>query len=391
MTRGRVPRPVFRALLAIRVEILPLAMAFTSIAAHAQDSTKIDSSSAARIKAKPSAGEAGPGYPVDPTTIINMSGLTRTPQLSGYIAARGDRLDGETGFSIYLARLAVVTAPTPFLAVRVQADFSSGQTGRLRSDSTLSGFSLTDAYVQLVLPPKLAPKGSTFDRLDPSMIVGQFITPFSLEYLSPTAMLKTFGLAQADTRLAPKRDIGAQANVGWNRLVTLSAALVNGAGPNATSNDDRGVMVLSRLTVTPLPWLEAAGKIERQETDHAWGFDARAVWRGFTLEGEDIHRKRPTTETVFTDGGGGYVLVAYKLTKWLEPVYKYDRYYDTRFTYVNQSTTTVARSSDTWNIIGVNILTSPEWLRVQLDYNRRNEKPAPGRTNEFVAQVVAIF
>ena len=76
---------MFRARsLAIRIEILPLAMAFTSIGAHAQDSTKIDSSSAARIVAKPPAGEAGPGYPVDPTTIIDMSGLTRTPQLTGY-------------------------------------------------------------------------------------------------------------------------------------------------------------------------------------------------------------------------------------------------------------------------------------------------------------------
>lgn len=384
---------MIRTVLFQRWMVATLIPAFASITARsqAQDSTKVDSGSAARTKAKSSSVEAGPAYPVSPTTNIDMSGLTRTPQLSGYIAARGDRLDGETGFSIYLARLAIVTAPKPFLAVRVQADFSSGQTGRLRSDSTLSGFSLTDAYVQLVLPPKLARKGSTLDRLDPSMIVGQFITPFSLEYLSPTAMLKTFGLAQADTRLAPKRDIGAQANIGWNRFVTVSAALVNGAGPNATSNDDRGAMVISRLSVTPFPWLEAAGKIERQETDHAWGLDARAVWRGFTLEGENIERKRPTSPTVFTDGSGGYVLVAFKVTKWLEPVYKYDRYRDTRFTFVSPAATTIAKSSDTWNIVGVNILTSPEWLRVQLDYNRRNEKPAPGHTNEFVAQVVAIF
>jgi hypothetical protein len=42
-------------------------------------------------------------------------------------------------------------------------------------------------------------------------------------------------------------------------------------------------------------------------------------------------------------------------------------------------------------VFGANILTTPEWLRVQLDYVHHNEKPSPGRFNEYIAQVIAIF
>ncbi|MEP7088063.1 MAG: porin [Gemmatimonadota bacterium] len=358
-----------------------------------QDTTRADSSAkpAATAAAPAPKGNAAPIYPLNPTTAFPVRAFAPMPTLSGYISVRGTRRDDITVFQLNRGRLTAVAAPKPFLAIRIQGDLSSAQTAKLRSDSAVSGFSLTDAYVELVAPPAIDTRGSVFEQLHPSLIAGQFKTPFSLEYLTSFALLKTASRSQVVDKLSQKRDIGVQAQVGWGPYATLTLAIVNGEGPNVTANANGTVMYLSRLTLTPLSWLELSGKIERDQTDHAWGFDARAIWRGLTVEGEGIYRKRPTTATVFTDAGGGYALISYKLTKWLEPVYKYDRYYDTRYTYRNPATTTTAAVSDTWNVFGLNILTTPEWLRLQLDYNRRNEKPTPGRSNEYIAQLIAIF
>ena len=36
-------------------------------------------------------------------------------------------------------------------------------------------------------------------------------------------------------------------------------------------------------------------------------------------------------------------------------------------------------------------LSKPEWLRLQLDWERRDVKPTPGRTDVYIAQLIAIF
>jgi hypothetical protein len=374
--------------------VVALAASMVIPVVNAQDSTHItptDSAATRKAAAVPKAS-APPGYPVNPTTVLGIQSFPITPSLSGYISVRGTRRDDVTAYQINRGRLTVMEGPKSFLGIRIQGDFSTGQTGRLKSDSTVSGFTLTDAYVELVAPPALRKHHGILDELRPSLIVGQFKMPFSLEYLTSFAVLKTANRSQAVDRLSQKRDIGAQGQVGWGNYVTLTAAVVNGAGPNVTTNANGTEMFLSRLTLTPLPWIELSGKIQREDTDRAWGYDARALWRGFTVEVEGIYRKRPTEATVFTDAGGGYVLISYRLLPWLEPVYKYDRYHDTRFTTLSATSgTTTASRSSTWNVFGANILTTPEWLRVQLDYVHHNEKPTPGAFNEYIAQVIASF
>jgi hypothetical protein len=39
----------------------------------------------------------------------------------------------------------------------------------------------------------------------------------------------------------------------------------------------------------------------------------------------------------------------------------------------------------------VNLLTSQERLRLQIDWEHRNAEPAPGRSNVYIAQLIAIF
>lgn len=93
------------------------------------------------------------------------------------------------------------------------------------------------------------------------------------------------------------------AQVGWGRFGTLSGAVVNGEGPNATSTLDKIQMLLSRLTITPVPFLKRSAKIATEGADHAWGYDGRILWRELTVEGEGLYRKRPTNSTTYLDAG----------------------------------------------------------------------------------------
>lgn len=331
-----------------------------------------------------------PIYLLAPTPVLGMHAFPSFPALSGYVSVRMTHTDGATGFLLNRGRLTVQVGPKPFFGVKIQGDLSGAQVGKLKSDSTVTGFTLTDAYLQLVPPATWSTRGSLLSRLHPAFIGGQFKTPFSLEYLTTFAALKTADRSQSVDRLSQKRDIGAMGQVGWGQYVTLSGAVVNGEGANATSNPDNRMMLLSRLTFTPIPILELSAKILNEGADHAWGYDGRMLWRGLTVEGEGIYRKRPTSSAVYVDAGGGYALVAYKVLPWLEPVYKYDRYWDTRTT-TTQSTVTSASTHSTWNVFGVNVLSKPEWLRLQLDWERRDVKPTPGRTDVYLAQLIAIF
>ena len=331
-----------------------------------------------------------PLYPLSPTPVLGMRAFPSIPALSGYVAVRMTHADGATGFLLNRGRLTVSVGPKPWFGIRIQGDLSGAQVGKLKSDSTVTGFTLTDAYVQLVPPAQWATKGSLLSQLHPAVIAGQFKTPFSLEYLTSFAGLKTVDRSQSVDRLSQKRDIGAMGQVGWGQYVTLSGAVVNGEGANATSNPDDRMMLLTRLTVTPIPILELSAKMLNEGPDHAWGYDGRVLWRGLTVEGEGIYRKRPTSSTLYVDAGGGYALVAYKVLPWLEPVYKYDRYWDTRTT-TTESGVTSASTHSTWNVFGVNLLSKPEWLRLQLDWERRNTMPTPGRADVYIAQLIAIF
>ena len=223
-----------------------------------------------------------------------------TPAVSGYVSGRMTHADGATGFLLNRGRLTAQVGPKPFFGIKIQGDFSGAQAGKLRSDSTVAGFSLTDAYVELVPPPKWATPGSVLAQLHPAIVTGQFKTPYSLEYLSSFATLKTADRSQAVDRLSLKRDIGAMAQVGWGRIATLSGAVVNGEGPNATSNPDKTQMLMTRLTITPIPILELSAKIANEGADHSWGYDGRALWRGLTVEGEGLYRKRPTSSTILS-------------------------------------------------------------------------------------------
>ncbi len=340
------------------------------------------------------AGYAGPlptplpRYPLAPTPVLGMRAFGPHLALSGFLTVRATHRHDSTAIGIHRARLTAQVGPLPYLGVRLQADLAGMQVSRAGTDSA-RGFALTDGYAELSAPVSWLRPGTLAERLRPTLLVGQFKAPFSLEYLTPITILKTTDFAQAVDRLSLKRDIGVMGQAGWGRRGTFSVAVMNGAGPNATSNPDNRLLAVSRLTLLPVPFAAVSAKLANRGSDHAWGYDGRLLWRGLTVEGETVFRKRPISPTERLDAGGGYALVAVRVRPWLEPVYRYDRYWETRST-TGPAGASVP-SSRTWHVVGVNVVSVPEWLRLQLDWRHRRERPAPTASDELIAEMIAAF
>lgn len=319
-------------------------------------------------------------YPLVPTPVIPLGTLSSTITLGGYLSVRDTKHGDSTSFSVNRARLTAMIAPLPYLAVRMQADFSGNQSETV-SGNTVHGFELTDAYVELAQPVADSIK---WGQWHPALIVGQFKQPFSLEYLTSYAYLRTTNRAAAIDALAPRRDIGAMAQVQWSRFVTADASVTNGQGANALSNPNGLELLIGRVTVTPFPWLALAAKLGNEGTDHIKGYDGRIEWRDLLIEGEGIHRSRPLSGE-HQDAGGGYVLGAYRLLPWLQPVFKREWFSDTR-----QADGTNTNTQQDWSTVGVNVMTPKENLRFLVDWVVKSQRPTTTQ-NEVDFQLVAGF
>jgi hypothetical protein len=311
---------------------------------------------------------------VAPTPAQDLARISREPRLTGYLSARETLRDDSLTFTVNRARLTVMARPLSYFAVRVQGDLAA--IGRTSGD-TVPAFDLTDAFAQLALPDSASAVART---LQPALLIGQFRTPFSLEFLTPFALLLTANRSQASDLLASRRDIGVYAQVNLTQFAVLGAALVNGEGPNRTSNPDGHELAVGRLTLRPTRSLAIAGKWGGQAGDHRWGYDARLVAGRTVVEGEYIRHTRPESATTTFDGRGGYALASYKVLSWLQPVLKWER--------LRQSDT--GDTTLTWTTYGVNLLSRDQHLKLQANWIVKSERPVD-RNNEFVTQLVASF
>ncbi len=324
------------------------------------------------------AGPASP-YPLAPSPVLDLHTLSHELRLGGYLSARQTlRRDTLTAI-VNRARLTAQVRPAPFAALRVQADFSA--TGLARAD-TVPAILLTDAYIQVVPPGTLDARGPR--ALHPAVIVGQFRTPFSLEYLTPFSLLQTANRSQPIDRHTTRRDIGLLGQLAVGHALTFTGALVNGEGSNRLTNPDGREMAIGRLTVFPLPRLAVAAKYLGQGGDHRWGYDARWIDHGAIVEGEFLARRGPFNSTTKVDARGGYVLASYKLRPWLQPVLKWERLRDARTAGATTTTTSL-----TYTTAGVNLLSAGESIRLLVEAIHKSE---PGFTGtELEAQLLAIF
>ena len=318
-------------------------------------------------------------YPVNPTPVMSTGSLTREPRLSGYISVRETIRDDTSTLIINRARMTVQALPASFAAVRLQADFST--LGRVSGD-TVPAVLITDAYVQLMLTDTAS---RIVQMFRPALLIGQFKAPFALDYLTSSSAVITANRSLGADRLAARRDRGVYGYVRFPQYATLSAALVDGEGANRVTNPDGKQMAVGRLTLLPLPRLSVSGKWAGQGSDHRWGYDARWLPGNLVLEGEVIERDAPVNATTDTDARSGYVMAAYRVRPWLQPVAKWERLTETRTTATTSST-----SRFTWTTIGVTLLAPDDRFRAQLNWLDRSERPVDGK-GEFIAQFQALF
>jgi hypothetical protein len=317
-------------------------------------------------------------YPLAPSPVIDPQTLGGELRLSGYVSVRETLRGDSSMFSLNQARITVTAAPRAFAIVKVQGNLAG--LGRSSGD-TIPGFVVTDAYVQLAPPNEWRSVG----RLRPAVIVGQFKTPFSLEYLTGFSLLQTAGRSQMVEGLASRRDIGVMAHVAFQNLATLDGAIVNGEGANSLRNTNGKQLAVGRLTVLPTARIAIAAKWAGEGADHRWGYDVRWMTNGLVLEGERIERRAPLTEGVTQRAAGHYLMASYRIGRHVQPVVKWEQLRDRR---TEAGATSDARL--TWTTYGLNLVSTPEVVRFQANWIVKRDRPATS-SNELVGQLIVIF
>ena len=318
--------------------------------------------------------------PLAPTPVLPLESFSQEPALTGYLSVRQTVRDDTATFTVNRARITLQILPLRFAALRLQVDLSA--VGRTRGD-TVPATLLTDAYVQLVPPDTTSP---AMRFLRPALVVGQFRTPFSLEYLTPFSVLATASRSRAVDRLSSRRDLGVLAQVRFARFATLTGAVVNGEGPNQTANPDGKQMAVGRLSLFPMRSLALSGKWLGQGGDHRWGYDGRWLVRNLVIEGEALVRTGPPGAAgAASDASGGYLLAAYRIRPWLQPVVKWERLRETTVTPAGEAE--LRLRSITY---GINLLAPHDRLRLQVDWLAHSARPTRA-SDELVAQLQAIF
>jgi hypothetical protein len=135
----------------------------------------------------------------------------------------------------------------------------------------------------------------------------------------------------------------------------------------------------------PVPVLSVSAKWAGEGADHRWGYDARWLPGNAVLEGEIIEREGPTNATTSIDARAAYVLAAYRILPWLQPLVKWEQIHETLIT-----TASSTYSRATWTTVGVNLIAPGDRARMQVNWIDRSDRPVP-RKSELVVQFQAIF
>jgi hypothetical protein len=318
-------------------------------------------------------------YPLAPSPVLDSRMFSRDVAFNGYLSVRETIRRDSMTFAVNRARLTVQVRPADFVVVRIQSDLAA--LGRTSGD-TVPGFVLTDAFLQLSPPNKRQGPSS----VHPTLILGQFRTPFSLEYLTPFSLLQTVNRSQVIDRIATRRDIGVMLHLAMPRRATVAAALVNGEGPNSIRNANGKQLAAGRLTLFPARTVAIAGKWAGEGADHRWGYDVRWMTDGLTLEGERIERRASLGASTTQRAAGHYVLASYRVGRHVQPVVKWERLRDRR----TEAGGATSETHLTWMTYGLNVFTSPETVRLQLNGIVKRERPTEA-ANELIAQLIVIF
>ncbi len=232
---------------------------------------------------------------------------TSTPvKLGGYMQARlAYQKDVGLTATLNRARLQATGTIATNFSYRLQAEFRTGNVGTGRASA-----SLTDAYIR-------------WAHKSLGVQVGQMKTPFTREYITSIAEIEALDRSTAVDSLAPKRDIGIQADYQAGKHLFLTAGVYNGEGQNVTANRDSTALGVARLTVRPIPEVTVGANVARYFGDSTrYGADVSIERRALVLRGEFVAQARDSAGG--KDDHGWFALGGYKVTPAVQLVAKYE-------------------------------------------------------------------
>jgi hypothetical protein len=285
-------------------------------------------------------------------------------KLSGYLQAR-EVYQSHVGLTstINRARLAASGSTIRALTWHIQGEFRTGSVGTGKAS-----VSLQDAYLR-------------YGAGAWAVQAGQFKTPFAREFITSLADVETADRSTVVDSLAPKRDIGAMAELVAGRRANLYLGVFNGEGQNVISNTDSTVLGVGRLVIRPIPLFALGINGARYFGDSTrYGADANYEGRRVTFRAEYVGQHRDGSAG--PDDWGWYGLGAVFLVDAVQVVGKYEEFgrpdIDTRVK--NRALTA-----------GINLYPGGRNFRLTLDYVSRKIGDPGTRKGRVLAQAQAKF
>ncbi len=237
-----------------------------------------------------------------------------TLKVGGYIQARYtvDK-DGENNFRVRRAR------------TKFSGDVSRNTKYSLLIDfiDDKKGSNLADAYIDVLYLPQAR------------LRIGQFKTPFSMEYLTSSTKLDTVERAQVVSRLASKRDIGIQFGGEVSESLEYSVGIFNGTGSNAAEENKRKD-IIARGVVRPVEGFLLGvshyegkfGREDEDETKRRTGVQLAFANETLSVKGEFIFGKNAETNSYgwYTQAGYTMLVPFGNVSHRLQAIARYDSY-----------------------------------------------------------------
>jgi len=182
--------------------------------------------------------------------------------------------------------------------------------------------------------------------------------------------------------LAPKYDVGVQADYALGTLATFSAGVFNGEGANAVANRDSTVLLVGRATARLLPQLGVGASATRDGDDSLrWGVDLSAQQSGAVVRAEYVTRHVRGRDRG-DDDFGWYVFEALRATPRVQLVARQED-----FQRPLRGTARRIRGA----AYGANFEIAPNRVRLLLEFSRRISGAQQIRGDSYIAQLQAQF
>jgi hypothetical protein len=286
------------------------------------------------------------------------------PRISGYLQAR-ETYQSRIGLtsSINRARVTVAGGIATGFTWRVQGEFRTGSVGTGKAS-----VSLQDAYIR-------------YARNRSGVQVGQFKTPFTLEFVTSLADLETADRSTVVDSLAPKRDIGVMGDYALGKRLAVYGGVFNGDGQNVTVNKDSTVLGVARAVVTLVKGLSVGGDVARYFGDSTrYGGEAAYEGPRVTVKGEYLRQYRDRTGK--PGDRGWYALGAYRVTEAVQLVGKYEEF--------ERPGISIAQKNTAWTG-GANLFLAGPAIKLYLEYISRAIGTPGTRHGLLLTQLQARF